>query len=196
MTNTTTKKQNIKLFCLILFSSIAIMPFAVNADDWVDLFKSKYDFDQWAGTTKTNYLNSVLNFQPNLTEIGFSHFRFNDNDVVANGIDRRYIVSTSPQTDEVLDIRISSRNNVINAQNSMMDFFSTCSAKQPFPSGDLLSVPIGDKCYLGYPTNTVSSIMFVRNTVFIDVTLRGTTNSVLPIAVWLDNSIFKLSLKE
>ena len=193
MITTNTKKSNIRMFYLALLLSISFMPFMVKAEELADFIKLTYNFNDWAGNTKTNYQKTVSDFQPNFGDIGLTSIRFSDNDIVQDGVDRRYIVSASTQTDEVVDVRISTRNSIIAAQNSMMDFFSLCSAIQPFPSGDALSVSVGDRCYLGYPTNTVSSIAFVRNTVFVNVDIRGTTNSVLPVAVWLDSLILGLS---
>lgn len=193
MINLNTKKGNIRKPHLALAFSAIIVPFAIMAEDLADFIKEAYKFNRWAGTTKTNYQKAVSDFQPKLSEIGLSSVRFKDSEIVPNGMNRRYIVSPPAQTNEVVDIRISCRNSIAAAQNSMMDFFSMCSAIQPFPSGDALSISVGDRCYLGYPTNTVTSIAFVRNTVFVDVTSRGTTNSVLPIATWLDNLIMGLS---
>ena len=182
-----------KCYSFMLLLATVVVPHLLVADEMRDLLKPVYNFDQWAGTTKTNYQKTVSDFQPNFEEIGFTQSLSSDNEVTGGENYRRYRVTKPTETDIILDVRISCRNTVVSAHEAMLEFFTNCAAPQPFPSGDYLS--LGDKCYIGYtPTNAPTFITFARNTVCISVSYDGgVTNSVFPIAVWLDNSILKLS---
>ena len=187
------KTNKLKPLCLAIIFSVFFMPLGIIAEDFIEDLKEVYNFEQWVGTTKTNYQNTVSDFQPNFNEITFTPLYLNNCEILQNGVNRRYFAAHTTQTNMFLDVRILCRNNVVDAQNAMMEFFSLCSAIQPFPSGETMSVSVGDRCYLGCETNSIPSISFVRNTVFVHMSIDGVTNSVLPIAVWLDNLIMDSS---
>jgi hypothetical protein len=110
----------------------------------------------------------------------------------ANGSkDSAYFFHPPNNPDATVDLRVQERPGVTDAHNAMMEVFGNCSAIQPFPLG---TVKVGDRCYLGYPTNAYNGIFFVRNNVFLSVSADQTNCSIETIVGDLDNQLKAISV--
>ena len=187
--------KDIKTNCFITaFSLVALVVFAC-AESRIDMAKQLYGYDQWVGTTKTNYAHTVTSFIPDFNGSGYStNHPPIINDVTGGGYYYICTLKNNSLQDEIIDVTIDIRNDINTIHSFLMESFAYNAAIQPFPLGETMSVFVGDRCYLGYPTNSTRSISFVRNNVYVDLGVSGSTNSVLPIATWLDNWILNQSL--
>ena len=179
---------------IVVFSFVTLVVYAC-AESRIDIAKQLYGYDQWVGTTKTNYTRIVTSFIPDFTGSGYStnHPPIID-DVKEGGFYCLLTLKNNTSHDEIIDVTIDIRNDIHTIHSYLMESFAYSAAIQPFPLGETMSVYLGDRCYLGYPTNSTSNISFVRNNVYVDVNANGTTNSVLSISTWLDNWILNQSL--
>ena len=75
----------------------------------------------------------------------------------------------------------------------MLHRFSVMSAKHPLPSLDPLVSNIGDLAYTGWNTNSIDSLFFIRNNVFVRVRSGNETQSVLPLSRLIDEQLLSLS---
>jgi len=156
--------------------------------------KTQYNFTNWVGTTKTNYTFLATNWVPNFSSIGITNFILRDEGVWTNNRKESvYLFHPTSNLNVIIDCRIYEREGVTNAQDAMMEDFATCAAIQPFPSGASNGVNVGDRCYLGYPTNVNADIVFSRNNVFVTVLVDATNYSIKSIAEEMDNQIKNIS---
>jgi len=188
--------NTIKSISLISLLSLIVMVIFVCADSHVDAAKQLYEYDQWVGITKTNYTHTLTTFVPDFFGSGYStnHPPIVD-DVEGGGLSYIYTINNI-LNNEIYNIRIDLRNDVVSTHSFLMWLFAYSSAWQPFPLGETKSVYLGDRCYIGHPTNFTKNITFVRNNIYVRLSSNNSTNSVLPFATWLDNKILEMSFDE
>lgn len=80
------------------------------------------------------------------------------------------------------------------ATTHMLHRFSVMSAKQPLPTLDPLVSNIGDLAYTGWNTNSIDSLFFIRNNVFVRVRSGNETQSALPLSRLIDEQLLSLSM--
>jgi hypothetical protein len=187
----TMRKIEIKTIVALMATSVSIV--FTQADFLLDDMKTMYAFDQWVGITKTNYTRAVSSFSPDFTNSGYVTNVLAEAEILDDGIDFYVQLKKQSCLDEEIDIRVMTYSDISLTHNALMDYFRSSSALHPFPNGDTFSPTLGDRCYVGYPTNTTTSIIFVRNNVLVRVRTDNATNSVLPIATWLDKYILDSS---
>jgi len=189
MTNNT-----IKTIALVVGILACLGRMSSRADDFVDDIKGRYGFTNWVGNTETNYSRLVTNWVPTFATFGVTNLISTQEGAWANGIkDSAYFFHPTNNFEATVDLRVQERQGVTDAHNAMMETFGNCSAIQPFPLGMTNTVKVGDRCYLGYPTNAYSHLFFVRNNVFLSVSADQTNCSVRAIAGNLDNELKSLS---
>lgn len=160
------------------------------AVDFFDDLKIRYGFADWSGNTETNYSRLVTDWVPTFTMFGVTNLISNQEGAIVNGIkNSAYFFHPTNAPSAIIDLRISEQQSVIGAHNMMMETFSNCSAIQPFSLGTTNTVKVGDRCYLGYPTNSYSQIYFVRNNVFVSISTAQSNCPVQIIADDLDNDL-------
>jgi hypothetical protein len=181
------------LLALMLLTNLGqVLSFA---DDFVDDLKGRYGFTNWVGNTETNYSCLVTNWVPTFATFGVTNLISTQEGTWANGSkDSAYFFHPTNKPDATVDLRVQERPGVTDAHNAMMELFGNCSAIQPFPLGTTNTVKVGDRCYLGYPTNAYNRIFFVRNNVFLSVSANQTNCSVQAIAEYLDNQLKAISV--
>ena len=186
--------KNIKSIGLTaLFTLITLVVFAYD-DSFIDSTKQLYGYDQWVGITKTNYTHTITSVITNFSGSGYTLIHPPIvNNVEEEGFYCLYTLKNNVLHDEIIDMTLNIRNDVVAIHSYLMWSFAYSSAWQPFPLGDTKNVFLGDRCYIGHPTNSTSNIKFVRNNICIGVVSNDSTNSVLPIATWIDNKIFEMS---
>lgn len=181
------------LLALMLLTNLGqVLSFA---DDFVDDLKGRYGFTNWVGNTETNYSCLVTNWAPTFATFGVTNLISTQEGTWANGSkDSAYFFHPTNKPDATVDLRVQERPGVTDAHNAMMELFGNCSAIQPFPLGTTNTVQVGDRCYLGYPTNAYNRIFFVRNNVFLSVSANQTNCSVQATAEYLDNQLKAISV--
>jgi len=186
--------KKIKLIGFIALLALIALFVHAYSNSHVDAVKELYGYEQWVGITKTNYLHTITSFIPDFTGSGYStNYPPSISEVEEVGLYYSYSLKENILFNEDINAKIHIRNNVVLIHDLLMEMFAYSSAWQPFPRGETISISLGDRCYLGYPTNSPASITFVRNNVYICVSANDSTNSVLPIATWLDNKILEMS---
>lgn len=90
-------------------------------------------------------------------------------------------------------IQVERAESCIDAWSSMLEQFSMFSAPHPFPLLSHDSCPIGDRAYRGWNSTSISSILFVRNNVFVLIRATDSGCSVLPLAELIDIQLLSFS---
>ena len=181
-------------FTLCLFIGLFVNLISFSNDFLEDDLKELYQFQNWAGSTKTNYVHVIQNWTTDISTYGATNFFINPK--FSNGL----IIGPGDcffQPTNMLDsvrLRIVESPSVLDAHIMMMQFFDNCSAKQPFQTGESIGVKLGDHCYAGYPIGTTNSLFFVRNNMFIFISSGEPPESVYDIANKIDQQLLKLSL--
>ena len=163
-------------------------------DPHLDEIKDLYQFDNWAGSTKTNYLHIVQNWTSDISIYGATNF-FNKPYKTSNHLTIGTGIFMFQPTNMLgrVDLRIFEAPSVLDAHKMLMEFFYTCSAIQPFQTGESIGVKLGDHCYAGYPIGFTNSVFFVRNNMFVTIT-SGV--SVYEIAKKIDEQLLTFSLTQ
>lgn len=187
-------KKSIKRTMCVLGVSAAFGCMPLLADDFLDDLKGRYGFTSWVGGTETNYVSLITNWVPAFVRFGVTNLISDQGGVWASGVkDSAYFFHPTNSPNAIVDLRVQVRQGITDAHHAMMEAFGNCSASQPFPLGTANTIKVGDRCYLGYPTNVYNHVFFVRNNVFISVSSDQTNCSVEVIAVCLDNELKTIS---
>lgn len=167
------------------------------ADDFVDDLKCRYGFTNWVGNTEINYSCLITNWTPTFASFGVTGLIATHKGLWANGSkNSTYFFHSVDTQNAIIDLRVQECRSVVEAHAAMMEVFGNCSAIQPFPVGTTNTVKVGDRCYIGYPTNACSRIFFVRNNVFLSIAADQTNFPVQTIAENLDNQLKVISSGE
>ena len=159
---------------------------AINVTCYADdvYLKELYQYEQWVGTIKTNYLRIIK-----IPTIIFNDLNVSEDLTIRSG---SYMFQPT-NTPFNVHLRVYETPSVLDAHEALIDFFSTCSAIQPFPSGASIGIDLGDHCYTGYPIGETNSVSFVRNNVFVNVSSRKLQSSVYEIAKQIDQHLLSIS---
>ncbi|MEI6972746.1 MAG: hypothetical protein WCL44_14665 [bacterium] len=185
---------------------------------YIDLAKVRYDFTNWVGTTKTNYVYLATNWVPDLAALGATSLLYSSTHPYSNTNPYGYGCLASSfgfratnDTSIVVSVETHAVLSVTNAHESMVIAFAQNNVPYLFVVGEGLGVSIGDRCYLGPGTND-DRVVFVRNNVLVELDAdnpdagydysrrdgshRTNCYSVIGIARALDEQIRKISVGE
>jgi hypothetical protein len=174
----------------IIMNDMKRMELANNA--YLDELKELYQFNNWAGSTRTNYLHLIKDWEINFESCGVTNLLTEP--LISSEQNMRESIYFFQPTNMVneIDLRVLETPSVLDAHETMMEFFENCSAWQPFQTGESIGISLGDRCYAGYPIGLTNSVFFVRNNIFVTIT-SGT--SVYEIAKKIDQQFLTISLK-
>jgi len=157
--------------------------------------KNLYQFENWAGSTKTNYVKIIQNWEVDISTYGATNFYSKpylpNSLIIRQG---QYVFQPTNMASRVY-VRVVETPNVLEAHKTLMNHFSLCSAIQPFQTGISIGVNIGDHCYAGYPIGSTNSLTFVRNNMFINISSGNPPESVYEIANKIDQQLLEASVK-
>jgi len=159
------------------------------ADD--SYIKKLYQYEQWGGSTQTNYLRLIEDWIPDFPAYGTTNWISLNREALKRGDLSHYAFLASNLTSQVT-LRFIETASVIDAHEMLMWFFEHCSAIQPFQTGESIGVFLGDHCYGGYPIGLTNGLFFVRNNMFITIT---SGSSVYEIAQKIDQQLLDISIK-
>ena len=181
-------------FKLCFVASLMILSECLADDFYLNELKIEYQYDAWAGTTQTNYINLIHNWNFDIFNYGatnnYAQPTLSDDPNFYWGI---YILQPTNLLCNV-DLRFIEASSILNAHEMLMKHFSGCTATQPFPTGASIGINIGDHCYTGYPIGSTNSISFVRNNMFICISSGDPPESVYEIANKIDQQLLTISL--
>lgn len=179
---------------------------------YIDRAKVRYDYTNWVGTTKTNYVYLATNWVPDLAALSASNCLSARIRPYAQGsLFSLFRFRATNDTSVVVSVRTHAVLSVTNAHESMMIAFSQNNVPHPFVVGEGIGINIGDRCYLGPGTND-DRVVFVRNNVLVELDAdnpdanydsswrdgshRANCYSVIGLARVLDEQIRKTSVGE
>jgi len=177
---------------VVTFTIISFVSFA--NDPFENDIKEKYQYQNWGGIAQTNYIRMVKNWEFDFSLYGATNLiskSIEDND---DGIFDSFYTFQPTNMPSQISLRIIETPSIQDAHETLIFFCTTSAAPQPFPLGTLVGLNFGEFCYTGYPTNSTSSITFVRNNVYIQIRANDET-SVTNIATKVDQQLLSISLK-
>ena len=185
-----------KLNSLVLLNSVVVISTTICLAHYpfLDDMKELYQYDTWAGVTKTDYLHLVKNWAPDILSYGATNLLANP--YISSDQNMResiYFFQPTNMTSNI-DLRILETAGVLDAHEMLMKHFHYCSAIQPFPTGVSIGINIGDHCYTGYPIGSTNSISFVRNNMFVNISSGNPPEPVFEIANKIDQQLLTISL--
>ncbi|MCW5553214.1 MAG: hypothetical protein KIS67_13775 [Verrucomicrobiae bacterium] len=178
------KLQTVPLIALVL--AAAMMPHAFMAQEAntpLETTKVVYAFTNWVGQTRSGYLSSVINWTPDFAATGFT------NVIAKMKPDKQTVYMLHREAADSVTVRVVECDTVRSAHEGLVELLSNCSAPQPLPDGKLAGLDIGDKCYVGYPTNAPLGVLFVRNNLLIRIDTVQSNINIPSIARALDNQV-------
>jgi hypothetical protein len=157
----------------------------VYADDFLDSAKKIYEFDKWQGrdgALKQGILMKEVNLSPYEVISERSRLRTSGETIL------RYGLKASRKI--VFEVSIFVGDSILEAQEALLRFLSTCTVT--IPNGSTAGITVGDVCFAAKDGNTVALIAFTRNNVFIRLSLLKvdeTSPDITEIAKKIDERI-------
>ena len=150
----------------------------------------RYHADDWCGKSRVCYSCLVKEWPEQLPAPmqAVSHERMD----FASYKKELFFLADSENSNRVSRLEVHLAKSVKAAHRSMLTYFSTCAAPQPFPEATEQTGRVGDRCYFGFG-ETWTSVMFVRNNVFVVLSSSGASFSVRKEAEVIDKEILRLS---
>ena len=180
-------------FASCLFAGLFISAIYSANDPYIDKLKGIYQYATWVDSTKTNYLQQIQNWNPDISLYGATNIEIQELGKVYGNSRVSFYVFQTTNTPYDVYLKITEEPSIHDAHEALMEFFSTCSAIQPFPTGASIGVNLGDHCYTGYPIGATNSVTFVRNNVLIDISSGEPPASVFEIAKKIDQQLLTIS---
>lgn len=172
------------MMCLPLFT-----PQAKDTNEWIERTKRDYAFSNWVGKTRLAYTRIVTNWVPDFSATGFTNI------IMDAGPSKHKTFLLGRETPDTVIVRVVECSGAAAAHEALIEFLSNCTVPYPLPEGKYAGLDIGDKCYVGYGTNT-STVMFTRNNVFIWVYTSQTNINIPKLARKLDDQVTTQSRRE
>lgn len=154
------------MFRLIALSLLVLLASAALADEVLDRAKQTYGFDKWPGkdgTLKQGLALKKLDLSP--YEIASVRNRLRTSGEVIF----RYRMKGG--TKHVFEVSLRVLDTVAVAQEHLLKYLSTCT--MTVPNGSTLGLAVGDICFAAKSDGAFRAIAFVRNNVFIRITLMA-----------------------
>ena len=154
-----------------------------------DVFEC-YSASNWYGKCEKCYIGQVKHWPLNLPVMSrrVCHERAKS----SGGIRDIFLLSDPGHTNQLLRLEIVCADSIKLAHRAMLEYFSSCSAVQPFPIASDRTGSVGDYCYFGYG-KPWTSVMFVRNNVFVALKSLASMSSVRQEAEAIDKEIMRIS---
>jgi hypothetical protein len=158
-----------------------------NPSTSIERVKNAYAFTNWVGKTQAIYKQPVRNWKPDFGPTSFT----NVTEKVRGNARKIYVVGE--EASGSLTVRVTECDGVLAAHETLIEMLSNCSAPQPLPEGQPAGFDLGDKCFVGYPTNAPLQVFFARNNMVLWISTGQTNINVPRIAKELDAQIRKQS---
>jgi hypothetical protein len=149
-----------------LLGAVVLLAACALADEVLDKFKQTYEFDKWPGkdgTLKQGLALKSLDLSP--YEIASVRSRLE----TSGEMIFRYRVKGG--TKHVFEVSLRVLDTVAEAQEHLLQYLSTCTVT--IPNGSTLGLAVGDISFAAKDNNSFHTIAFVRNNVFIRITLMA-----------------------
>ena len=154
-----------------------------------DIFEC-YSASNWYGKSKKCYSGLVkqwpLSFPAMLRPV------YHERAKSSGGTRDVFLLSDAGNTNQLLRLEIVCADSIKLAHRAMLEYFSSCSAVQPFPIASDDTGSVGDYCYFGYG-KPWTSVMFVRDNVFVALKSLASMSSVRQEAEAIDKEIMRLA---
>lgn len=153
----------------VLLAILFFVP--VLADEFLDKAKQTYDFDNWSG--KDGKLKQGLN----LKAVDLSPFTVASerNRLFTSGQFVFRYATTEGAAKQVFEVSLRVLDSVAEAQEELIGFLSTCTGK--LPKGDSMGLEVGDVCFAAKDGDCYRRIVFVRNNIFLSLSLMPAAKS-------------------
>ena len=136
-----------------------------------NIFKC-YSASNWYGECETNYASLVKRW-PSQLPAPLQPAVYREQRECNGEVRHLFLFPSAENTNQLFRLEVVCADSVERAHRTMLEYFSDCSAPQPFPAASHETGRVGDYCYFGYG-KIWTSVMFVRNNVF--VVLSGMSN--------------------
>ena len=174
------------LFCLCHVNAADEMDSVGNLHD---IFEC-YSASNWYGKSKKSYSGLVkqwpLSFPAMLRPV------YHERAKSSGGTRDVFLLSDAGNTNQLVRLEIVCADSIKLAHRAMLEYFSSCSAVQPFPIASDDTGSVGDYCYFGYG-KPWTSVMFVRDNVFVALKSLASMSSVRQEAEAIDKEIMRLA---
>ncbi len=164
------------MFRLVAVSLLVLLASVALADELLDKAKQTYDFDKWPGkdgALKQGFALKSLDLSP--YEIASVRNRLR----TSGEMIFRYRIKGA--TKHVFEVSLRVLDTVAAAQEHLLKYLSTCT--MTVPNGSTLGLAVGDISFAVKSGGAFQAIAFVRNNVFVRITLMarpGGEGEILP----------------
>ncbi|MCX7704361.1 MAG: hypothetical protein N2234_09775 [Planctomycetota bacterium] len=178
-------KEISHLFLLFLICAIVTLPLVAYTDDFLELPKKTYKFEEWAGkdgSLKQGVLMKEVSLTPYEVLSERSRLRTSGETIL------RYGLKASGKI--VFEVSVFVGDTVLEAQEALLKFLAICT--MTIPTGKDAGVAVGDVCFAAKDGDAVVMIAFVRNNIFIRISMikvDETSPDIVEIAKKIDERI-------
>lgn len=158
-----------------------------------NIFKC-YSASNWYGECEMNYATLVKRWSSQLLA-PLQPAVYREQRECNGGVRHLFLFPSVEYTNQLFRLEVVCADSVERAHRTMLEYFSDCSAPQPFPAASHETGRVGDYCYFGYG-KIWTSVMFVRNNVFVVLKSPTQSISVQRAAEAVDKELMRLSSAE
>lgn len=158
-----------------------------------NIFKC-YSASNWYGKCGTNYACLVKRW-PSQLPAPLRTAVFSEQRECNGGIRHLFLFPSVEHSNQLFRLEVVCADSVELAHRAMLEYFSDCSATQPFPAASKSTGMVGDYCYFGYG-KIWTCVMFVRNNAFVVLKSPMPSVSVRREAYVVDEELIRLSSPE
>lgn len=158
-----------------------------------NIFKC-YSASNWYGECEMNYATLVKRWSSQLPA-PLQPAVYREQRECNGGVRHLFLFPSVEYTNQLFRLEVVCADSVERAHRTMLEYFSDCSAPQPFPAASHETGRVGDYCYFGYG-KPWTSVMFVRNNVFVVLKSPTQSISVQREAEIIDKELIRLSFAE
>lgn len=159
-------------------------------------FLDAYLATNWIADSAVKCRSVVSNWVPEFAMFGFTNLiERREGEYRMGKKDSYYALDMTNVVDGFIGVKVVEGQDALDARKVLLKALAKFYPLIVYPE-ETERIRVGDKCFLGSPTNRCSNIMFVRNNVYVNVYDKtlGNSSKARRLAMGLDQEIMRLSI--